>query len=129
MDLHLAYDTVLIYFNRLSQSYSHIGGLLFKIQNLRSYKTNDSCTSRLCTWKVPRKVNQRARPLSSFNLAKPRVESDSERSSLGALSKFDPRHSADKNITCDEALSQLKSLKKNFPQTGWLFGHMNKTIK
>ncbi|KAJ8315614.1 LOW QUALITY PROTEIN: hypothetical protein KUTeg_007764 [Tegillarca granosa] len=47
----------------LAQSCSHIGGLLFAVSNITTTTVKqsagqgeDSCTSKLCQWKIPRQV-------------------------------------------------------------------------
>ncbi|XP_078339029.1 uncharacterized protein LOC111113595 [Crassostrea virginica] len=115
----------------LAQACSHIGGLLFAICNgvfTSSQGSDQSCTSTLCTWKMPRSVNQKPMPLSTLNLSKPhtQLQTISEDnitvpSSIphgSAMAKFDPRHSEDKQNDIDWSLQQLAELKDIFPQTG-----------
>ncbi|XP_062579262.1 uncharacterized protein LOC134241208 [Saccostrea cucullata] len=111
----------------LAQACSHVGGLLFAICN-GIFTTSQSCTSTLCTWKMPRSVNQKPTPLSNLNLSKPRaqiekisednVAATASLSHGSAMAKFDPRHSEDKKNDIDWSLQQLSELKVIFPQTG-----------
>lgn len=105
---------------RLSQACSHIGGLLFALAHGQATKVEESCTSNLCMWKVPR--NQaKAQPLSSFQLAKPRVTPNSLTPNTvqpPPQSTFDPRHSEDRYCDLHNSLKELRKLKEIFPQTG-----------
>uniref|UniRef100_A0A8W8LEU1 SWIM-type domain-containing protein n=1 Tax=Magallana gigas TaxID=29159 RepID=A0A8W8LEU1_MAGGI len=110
----------------LAQACSHIGGLLFAISNGVFTSSNDqseSCTSTLCTWKMPRSVNQKPTPLSNLNLSKPQLEKDNVTATSplphgSAMANFDPRHSEDRKNDIDWSLQQLAELKVISSQTG-----------
>ncbi|CAC5408675.1 unnamed protein product [Mytilus coruscus] len=106
-----------ICFSRLSQSCSHIGGLLFALSNSPSSKQQQedkSCTSLPCQWKVPRTVNQKAPPLKSLDLSKPRIHKQEK---ITSIATFDPRHSTDRTSDINRALDHLTELKAVFPNS------------
>uniref|UniRef100_K1P6P1 Amidase n=1 Tax=Magallana gigas TaxID=29159 RepID=K1P6P1_MAGGI len=117
----------------LAQACSHIGGLLFSISNVQSsakalVQTDQSCTSSLCQWNVPRTMNQKPMPISTLNLSRPKVVASSETdvnvamlsspSHGSAMARFDPRHSEDRHHSLTWSLDQLRKLKASFPLTG-----------
>ncbi|KAJ8308984.1 hypothetical protein KUTeg_013858 [Tegillarca granosa] len=104
----------------LAQSCSHVGGLLF---TLRNAKTSDaaneqqqSCTSMLCQWKVPRS-SLKPQPLKTLKPYKPRL-SDSKDRAPPPQTDFDPRHSDDRNTDLGRSLQHLQKLRSVFPNTG-----------
>ncbi|CAC5388272.1 unnamed protein product [Mytilus coruscus] len=102
----------------LAQSCSHIGALLFALSNSPSSKQQQedkSCTSLPCQWKVPRTVNQKAQPLKSLDLSKPRINKQEKTTSIAT---FDPRHSTDRTPDINRALDHLTELKAVFPNSG-----------
>ncbi|KAJ8305510.1 hypothetical protein KUTeg_016055, partial [Tegillarca granosa] len=104
----------------LAQSCSHVGGLLF---TLRNAKTSDaaneqqqSCTSMLCQWKVPRS-SLKPQPLKTLKPYKPRL-SDCKDRAPPPQTDFDPRHSDDRNTDLGRSLQHLQKLRSVFPNTG-----------
>ncbi|CAG2256518.1 unnamed protein product [Mytilus edulis] len=84
----------------------------------------ESCTSKSCTWNVPRKDVQ-PRPLCYMASKKPKLASSSEEGNAGTseagnttFQSFDPRHTADRTVNLDLTLQQLMELKNDFPNTG-----------
>ncbi|XP_061190857.1 uncharacterized protein LOC133198978 [Saccostrea echinata] len=117
----------------LAQACSHIGGLLFTICNMQSttkapLQGEQSCTSTLCQWKVPRTMNQKPKPISNLNLSRPKAMASSDTdddvtrlsspSHGSAMARFDPRHSEDKHHSLAWSLDQLGELRACFPHTG-----------
>ncbi|XP_062570588.1 uncharacterized protein LOC134232607 [Saccostrea cucullata] len=102
----------------LAQSCSHIGGLLFALNGkhrLKCPSSDESCTSQLWQWIVPRNLNQSPKLISQLSFAKPQLESEPEK--MTSLD-FDPRHPQDRCFDMQYTLNQLKELKKVFPNTG-----------
>ncbi|CAG2188608.1 unnamed protein product [Mytilus edulis] len=109
----------------LAQSCSHIGSLLFALSRAKVGITEaESCTSKSCTWNVPRKDVQ-PRPLCYMASKKPKLASSSEEGNAGTsetgyttFQSFDPRHTADRTVNLDLTLQHLMELKNVFPNTG-----------
>ncbi|XP_069125296.1 uncharacterized protein [Argopecten irradians] len=100
----------------LAQSCSHIGGLLFALNGKHRLTQEGSCTSKLCKWVVPRKINQDPRPVSDMTFSRP--QHDKESSERATSLKFDPRHPGDRDIDGQYISNQLQELRKIFPSTG-----------
>lgn len=109
----------------LSQSCSHIGGVLFSLNGKTRLKCpstdeDDSCTSQLCQWIVPRNINHSPKPVHalSFKSSKPQMEPDFTCTRATSSIQFDPRHPEDRSFDLQHTLNELKELKKVFPNTG-----------
>lgn len=111
---------ILSYYCRLAQACSHIGGLLFAICNgvfTPSQGNDQSCTSTLCAWKMPRSVNQKPTQLSNLNLSKPHLEkilkdnvtATSPLPHGSSMANFDPRHSEDRKMTLTGPCKSLQN--------------------
>ena len=106
------------FFARLAQACSPIGGVLFVLNGkhrLQCGNTEDSCTSQLCQWIIPRDHKQTPKPVSELSFVRPVLYSESRKETS---INFDPRHPQDRIIDLMNALDQLKEFKKLFPNTG-----------
>ncbi|XP_061169165.1 uncharacterized protein LOC133178487 [Saccostrea echinata] len=97
----------------LAQSCSHIGSLLFALNSIKKEAEN-SCTSKLCKWNVPRQLNLPAAPLSEMNLRKAGSIASGGDQPIKKTIQFDPRHPDHR----DTDLSALQALRDVFPNTG-----------
>ncbi|VDI63954.1 Hypothetical predicted protein [Mytilus galloprovincialis] len=103
-------------------SCSHIGSVLFALSRDKVVITEaKSCTSKSCTWNVPRKDVQPT-PLCymASKLASSSEERNAGTSETGytTFQSFDPRHTADRKVNLDLTLQHLMELKNVFPNTG-----------
>lgn len=109
----------------LAQSCGHIGGVLFSLNGKTHLKCpstdeDDSCTSQLCQWIVPRNINHSPKTVHalSFKCSKPQMEPDFTCTRATSSIQFDPRHPEDRSFDLQHTLNELKELKKVFPNTG-----------
>ena len=116
---------------RLAQSCSHVGGVLFALNGKERLKalteaSDESCTSKLCSWIAPRTGNQAPEPISSLKFTKSKPVLPEEPAK--ALFAYDPRHPKDQQLDTVHTLDQLKELKKIFPNTGLYYSNKVKQL-
>ncbi|XP_069126936.1 uncharacterized protein [Argopecten irradians] len=102
----------------LAQCCSHVGGLLFAMNDYNREVANQqstlSCTSKLSKWNVPRKLTKKPCPLRDLKLNKPTLEP--EKPSRAVL-EFDPRHTTDKMLDYNHYAEKMRDMRSIFPNT------------
>ena len=127
---HFIIFIINVFFDRLGSGghgqCNHVGGILFAIedfnrQGLQNRSEPVTCTSRLCTWNVPRNSKVAAKPVDDINIVKYRYGKDNRTSVKSSV--YDPRAPCDRVLNKAKLNSMLVKLSQHLPSSSLFLFH------